>query len=133
MIVGCKQIGGCQARYRTPATLSPFVIGEVIRKRIGFDGLLLTDDLDMDALTGSVPERAERAVAAGCDLALNCWAKMDDMIGIAERLPAMRANSAARLERALAGTADFSSPVEIAAQTALLDTRDRLLALTASA
>ena len=114
---------------QNPATLSPFVIGEVIRKRIGFDGLLLTDDLDMEALTGSVPERAERAVAAGCDIALNCWAKLDDMHGIAERLPTMRAETATRLERALAGTADFAAPVEIAAQTALLDTRDRLLAL----
>jgi beta-N-acetylhexosaminidase len=116
-----------------PATLSPFVIGEVIRKRIGFDGLLLTDDLDMEALTGSVPERAERAIAAGCDIALNCWARMDDMIGIAERLPLIREDSAARLDRALSGTADFAAPVEIAGQAALLDARDRLLALTAQA
>jgi beta-N-acetylhexosaminidase len=116
-----------------PATLSPFVIGEVIRKRIGFDGLLLTDDLDMEALSGTVPERAERAIAAGCDLALNCWAKMDDMTGIAGRLPVMREETAARLDRALAGTTDFSVPVEIAEQAALLDTRDRLLALTAQA
>ena len=112
-----------------PATLSPFVIHEIIRKRIGFAGLLLTDDLDMEALSGTVPERAARAVAAGCDIALNCWAKMDDMVGIAKRLPTMRAETAARLERALAGTADFAAPVEIAAQSALLDTRDRLLAL----
>ena len=116
-----------------PATLSPFVIGEVIRKRIGFDGLLLTDDLDMEALSGTVPERAARAIAAGCDIALNCWGKMDDMVGIARALPIMSAETTARLERALADTADFSAPVEIAAQTALLDTRDRLLALTASA
>ena len=112
-----------------PATLSPFVIHEIIRKRIGFAGLLLTDDLDMEALSGTVPERAARAVAAGCDIALNCWAKMDDMVGIAKRLPTMRAETAARLERALAGTADLAAPVEIAAQSALLDTRDRLLAL----
>ena len=112
-----------------PATLSPFVIQEIIRKRIGFAGLLLTDDLDMEALSGTVPERAERAVAAGCDLALNCWAKMDDMIGIAALLPTMRTETAIRIDRALAGTADFAAPVEIAVQTALLDTRDRLLAL----
>lgn len=116
-----------------PATQSPFVIEQVIRKRIGFDGLLLTDDLDMEALSGSIPERAERAVAAGCDIALNCWAKMDDMVGIAERLPVMRAETTARLDRALAETADFSVPLEIAAQAALLDTRDRLLALAAQA
>ena len=85
-----------------PGTLSPFVIGEIIRGRIGFDGLLLTDDLDMEALSGSLPERAARAIAAGCDLALNCWAKMDDMTGIAKALPAMSEATAARLERALA-------------------------------
>jgi len=89
-----------------PATLSPFVIGDVIRKRIGFDGLLLTDDLDMEALSGSVPERAEQALAAGCDLALNCWAKMDDMTGMAARLPAMSAQTAQRLDAALAETGD---------------------------
>ena len=112
-----------------PATQSPSVIREVIRGKIGFGGLLLTDDLDMEALSGSVPERAERAVAAGCDLALNCWAKMDDMVGIAERLPAMSGETAARLERALAGTG-------IAPQgdkTELLAQRDELLAIAGTA
>jgi beta-N-acetylhexosaminidase len=85
-----------------PATVSAFVVGEIIRRRIGFDGLLLTDDLDMQALGGSVPERAERAIAAGCDIALNCWAKMDDMTGIAARLPSLAGAAEARLERALA-------------------------------
>ena len=84
-----------------PATLSPFVVNEVIRGKIGFSGLLLTDDLDMEALDGSVPERAERAIAAGCDIALNCWAKMDDMIGIAERLPAISSAGHERLTNAL--------------------------------
>lgn len=112
-----------------PATLSPFVIGEVIRKAIGFEGLLLTDDLDMQALGGTVPERAVRAQAAGCDIALNCWAKMDDMIGIAKGLSAMSATTAARLERAVAGTAAFDGPAEMGAQAALLEARDRLLEL----
>ena len=110
-----------------PATLSPFVIGEIIRRRIGFDGLLLTDDLDMEALSGSVPERAARAIAAGCDIALNCWAEMDDMIGIARALPAMSAITAARLERALAAT-DVAAP-DPGAQGALLARRDALLEL----
>ena len=69
-----------------PATQSETVIRDIIRNRIGFDGLLMTDDLDMEALSGSVPERARLAIAAGCDVALNCWAKMDDMVGIAEAL-----------------------------------------------
>ncbi len=109
-----------------PATQSPFVIGEVIRKRIGFSGLLLTDDLDMEALSGTVPERAERSIAAGCDIALNCWAKMADMIGIAERLPAITDMAAARLERALAGTRLDGARGD---QEQLLAKRDALLAL----
>jgi beta-N-acetylhexosaminidase len=84
-----------------PATQSPFVVGEIIRKRIGFSGLLLTDDIDMEALSGPVPERSAKALAAGCDLVLNCWAKMDDMIGIAETCPPISDATAARLERAL--------------------------------
>jgi beta-N-acetylhexosaminidase len=84
-----------------PGTTSPFVINEIIRKRIGFTGLLLTDDIDMEALDGTVPERAERALAAGCDVVLNCWAKMGDMTGIAERLPALSSEAADRLAAAL--------------------------------
>ena len=87
-----------------PATLSPYVIEHIIRQRIGFDGLLLTDDIDMEALSGTVPERAELAIAAGCDLVLNCWARMDDMAEIVKRLPAMSDRSKVRLDRALSGT-----------------------------
>jgi beta-N-acetylhexosaminidase len=114
-----------------PATLSSTVIRDVIRSRIGFDGLLLTDDLDMQALGGAVPDRAARAQAAGCDIALNCWAKMDDMIGIAETLVPMSAKTAVRLERALASTSDFAAPVDLARQAERVGTRDRLLALSA--
>lgn len=112
-----------------PATHSAFVVQEIIRKAIGFDGLLLTDDLDMEALGGSVPDRAARAQAAGCDIALNCWAKMDDMIGIATALSPMSVQTAARLERALAPTAAFDGPADLSGQHALLATRDRLLEL----
>ena len=87
-----------------PATLSEFVIGKIIRERIGFDGLLLSDDIDMEALSGSIPERAERAIAAGCDVVLNCWGKMPDMAGIVERTPALSAQGLARLEAALIGS-----------------------------
>jgi beta-N-acetylhexosaminidase len=114
-----------------PATLSPTVIEQVIRGSIGFEGLLLTDDIDMEALAGTVPERSERAIAAGCDLVLNCWAKMDDMAALAERLPALGHEGAARLERALAGT---SIAAEGAGRKAeLLAKRDSLLALAGAA
>lgn len=109
-----------------PATLSPFVIEEIIRKRIGFDGLLLTDDIDMEALDGTVPERAERAIAAGCDLVLNCWAKIDDMTAIALRLPGISERTAARLEAALARTRISGGTTD---KHELLAKRDSLLAL----
>jgi beta-N-acetylhexosaminidase len=108
-----------------PATLSPFVVEQIIRRKIGFSGLLLTDDIDMNALPGSVPERAERAVAAGCDVVLNCWARMDDMLGIAQGLPAMSADVAARLDAALRRPAGGGE----GDQAALLARRDALLAL----
>ena len=111
-----------------PATQSPFVIEQIIRKRIGFDGLLLTDDLDMEALSGTVPERAERSIAAGCDIALNCWAKLDDMLGIARSLPVMSSKSADRLDSALAATQLDGA---IGDRSALLAKRDALLAIVA--
>lgn len=110
-----------------PATQSPKIIRDIIRGRIGFDGLLLTDDLDMEALTGSVPERAERAIAAGCDIALNCWAKIDDMVGICTRLPTMSAATTARLDAALSATR-FGDGDPVAQKDALAR-RDALLAL----
>ena len=106
-----------------PGTLSEKVIGDVIRQRIGFAGLLLSDDLDMEALDGTVPERAERAIAAGCDIALNCWAKMDDMRGIADRLPTMGEETALRLERALTSVGDSGTAGD---QAELIAKRDSL-------
>ena len=114
-----------------PATLSPAIIRDVIRGDIGFDGLLLTDDIDMEALGSTIPERAARAHAAGCDIILNCWAKMDDMQGICEVLPAMPAETAARLDRALAPTR--IAPAIPQEQGALLAKRDALLALAGAA
>lgn len=106
-----------------PGTLSPFVIEDIIRQRIGFDGLLLTDDIDMEALDGTVPERAARSIAAGCDIVLNCWAKMDDMVGIAKAVPAVAAKAAERLEAALA-----VPDAVTASQAELIAMRDDLLA-----
>ena len=112
-----------------PATQSSMVIEQIIRGAIGFDGLLLTDDLDMEALSGTVPERASRAIAAGCDVALNCWANMDDMTGICERLPALGPAGQARLARALDG---MQLDMVQADQAELLAKRDALLELTAA-
>ena len=109
-----------------PGTTSPYVVREIIRGAIGFSGLLLSDDIDMEALKGGVPERSERAIAAGCDIVLNCWAKMNDMIGIAERLPAISGEAAQRLEAAL----DSAGGSETAGERAeLVARRDSLLEL----
>lgn len=113
-----------------PATLSPDVIAQVIRGQIGFSGLLLSDDLDMQALSGTVPERAVRAIAAGCDIALNCWARMDDMVGIAKGLPTMSALSAQRLATAMASVAAVSAAqADQPDHAELVARRDALLAL----
>ncbi|WP_137899868.1 beta-N-acetylhexosaminidase [Sphingomonas sp. 2SG] len=107
-----------------PATLSPIVIEQVIRGAIGFDGLLMTDDIDMKALSGTAGEKAAGAIAAGCDLVLDCWARMDEMVEIAGRLGPIGDAARARLDRAMASvgapTGDFD---------ALIAQRDAFLAL----
>jgi beta-N-acetylhexosaminidase len=108
------------------STLSPFIVGEIIRGRIGFDGLLMSDDLDMQALKGDVPSRAAGAIAAGCDIALNCWGRMDEMVGIANILPSMIEAGCDRLARAMttiASVEDFGGMADLIAK------RDELLAL----
>jgi len=97
------------------ATLSPRVIETVIRGAIGFGGLLFSDDLDMQALEGAIPDRAAAALAAGCDVALNCWARMPDMVAMAERLPAAGHDCLRRLDAALAvceSAVDFATLAE---------------------
>ena len=115
----------------TPSTLSKTIVQDIIRDRIGFDGLLFTDDLDMEALSGTVPERAERAQLAGCDIALNCWAKMDDMIGITDRLAPMSDETQQRLDRAMATIADTKDTGSADELEMLLARRDELIAATA--
>jgi beta-N-acetylhexosaminidase len=70
-----------------PATLSPKVITEIIRGEIGFDGLLLSDDLSMKALRGSLADLARKSVAAGCDIALHCNGRMEEMVQVAAGAP----------------------------------------------
>src|SRR5206468_7649878 len=72
-----------------PASLSPMVIRNIIRERIGFDGWLMSDDLGMEALEGDFGTRAAGVVWAGCDVALPCSGKMDEMAAVASAVPAM--------------------------------------------
>lgn len=85
-----------------PASLSPTVIGEIVRRRIGFGGLLISDDIGMEALSGGISERAAAVVAAGCDVALHCSGVFDEMVAVANAVPAMGDDSEERLARALA-------------------------------
>jgi len=108
------------------ATMSPVIIEEIIRGRIGFDGFLMSDDLDMKALSGDVGDRAADCVAAGCDVALNCWGRMDEMVAIAGKLPTMTEKAVERLARAMATV----TPVDdLSALPDLIAKRDALLAL----
>jgi beta-N-acetylhexosaminidase len=82
-------------------TVSPTVIGEVIRGQIGFDGLIMSDDLSMKALKGSFRERGQRAIAAGCDVLLHCNGEMAEMVEVAAAAGALEGAAAERASRAL--------------------------------
>lgn len=85
-----------------PATLSPVVVSEVIRGHIGFDGLLMSDDLSMKALSGSFRERTEALFAAGVDMALHCNGEIAEAEEVAAGAPELAGKAAERAERALA-------------------------------
>jgi beta-N-acetylhexosaminidase len=104
-----------------PATISSRVIAEIIRGFIGFKGVLITDDLSMEALSGTVQSRAAAAIAAGCDLALHCNGKLAEMAAIAEALPPISPGAAARLAQARARpSAGEADPAELARRLDLL-------------
>ncbi len=84
-----------------PATTSAKVI-EVIRERIGYDGLLMTDDITMQALPGTMGERAAAAIAAGCDLVLHCNGTIAEMEAVTASTPALTGDALRRADRALA-------------------------------
>ena len=93
-----------------PATTSPVMIREVIRGSIGFDGLLMGDDVSMGALSGSIAERARASLAAGCDLVLHCNGKLDEMRQVAAEAPELAGDAARRAAAALAAR---TSPLPI--------------------
>ena len=109
------------------ASVSERVIQEQIRGQIGFDGLLISDDLDMKALTGDIPSRAVAVLEAGCDIALNCWGRLDDMLAIAERVPAMTSGASDRLARACSSLGVVHDSQALSARmAALISRRDAL-------
>lgn len=85
-----------------PATLSRTVVQDVIRGFIGFDGLLMTDDLSMKALQGAMTARVEESFAAGCDIALHCNGDLAEMRAVAASSPRLSGDGARRAGAALA-------------------------------
>jgi beta-N-acetylhexosaminidase len=83
-----------------PATISKAAVGDIIRREIGFNGLLMTDDLSMRALSGAMADRASRAFAAGCDVALHCNGVMREMQAVAGASPPLAGESLARFDAA---------------------------------
>ncbi|MGC6472026.1 MAG: beta-N-acetylhexosaminidase [Parvibaculales bacterium] len=81
------------------STQSPRIISEVIRSHIGFDGLLMSDDISMQALSGSLEQRALKSLAAGCDLVLHCNGDFSEMTALAECLPDLDKPAQRRAER----------------------------------
>ncbi len=105
-----------------PATFSRAMIGEIIRKTIGFSGALMSDDLSMGALDGSLASRASRALEAGCDLVLHCNGDAVEMAEVAAVVPRLDGTPAERVARALAVIGPPAEGAEAAAlATALGD------------
>jgi len=104
-------------------TVSARGVRDVVRGHIGFDGLLLSDDLSMQALGGSLGERATRSLAAGCDIALHCNGQMAEMVEVAANTGAMTRDAVRRFEAGRAHVARHRQP------QAARETRKRLTEL----
>lgn len=96
---------------KRPATLSKTMVS-LIRKQLGFDGLLMTDDLSMKALDGSFKRRAERAIEAGCDVILHCNGDPHEMEGVVEGCGKLKGEAERRAEAALARVACEPEPLD---------------------
>jgi beta-N-acetylhexosaminidase len=105
-----------------PATTSPKVIRDVIRGEIGFDGLLMSDDLSMKALDGPLSVRAKQSLFAGCDLVLHCNGDMNEMKEVASEVTELKGHALKRSEQALAhlSVPGVFDPVAVEARLAAL-------------
>jgi beta-N-acetylhexosaminidase len=96
-----------------PVTTSATMIREVIRGFIGFDGLLMSDDISMGALSGSIGERSRASLAAGCDVVLHCNGRLDEMQEVASEAPELAGDAARRAAAALKSRA-APAPIDLA-------------------
>ncbi|WP_412772713.1 beta-N-acetylhexosaminidase [Nitrobacter sp.] len=85
-----------------PATTSATIVEQVIRGTIGFQGLLMSDDVSMNALAGSIAERTRAIVSAGCDMVLHCNGELAEMRQVASEAPELSGRALERAQRALA-------------------------------
>src|SRR3954469_10163133 len=94
-----------------PATTSANVMRDVIRGHIGYDGLVMSDDVSMNALSGSLAERTRAAFAAGCDMVLHCNGRLDEMEAVASDSPELAGEAGRRAAAALARIAHEPEPL----------------------
>jgi beta-N-acetylhexosaminidase len=100
-----------------PATTSVTIVRDVIRDSIGFAGLLMSDDVSMGALSGSLAERTRAALAAGCDIVLHCNGRIDEMRAVAAEAPELAGEAERRAAAALA-LRKPAAPIDLATQRA---------------
>lgn len=93
-----------------PATTSATVVNDIIRGELGFDGLLMSDDICMKALSGGLAERTSAVIDGGCDIVLHCNGDLDEMRAVADAAPALSESGMKRMERALSAVAGRSQP-----------------------
>lgn len=98
---------------KRPATTSKKAMREVIRGAIGFDGLVMSDDLSMKALGGEFADRARLSLAAGCDVVLHCNGDMAEMRGVIAGTKALSGQAARRAKAALGRIAKVPEPFDV--------------------
>jgi beta-N-acetylhexosaminidase len=106
---------------KRPATTSKKVMRRVVRGAIGFDGLVMSDDLSMKALSGDFTERAVQSRAAGCDVVLHCNGAMAEMKAVVKGAGELKGKAAVRAKAALARLAKAPEPFDVAEARARFD------------
>jgi beta-N-acetylhexosaminidase len=104
-----------------PATTSPKVVSEVVRGRLGFAGLLISDDVSMKALKGDLSARAAQALAAGCDIVLHCNGGLGEMTEVAGGAHELAGAALSRASAALARTPRDAEPLDVGEGRARLE------------
>lgn len=96
-----------------PATVSRTIVGDIMREELGYDGLIMTDDISMKALSGGFAQKARAAIRAGVDVVLHCHGIMDEMVAVAGAVPRMSGARARRAAMALARIRHEPEPLDL--------------------